>query len=173
VGHIFFALLDPDPDPDSEYGSGSTDLIESGSETLHLSASFCFLFFGVATSVLDCLLVPQKSRARSAAHPHPEHVAWSVTCRPRTRALNPPETPAASFSVRSVTRHWAMNRRCAIISTNTLSCGPTAAQSALPGFARPQLSPRTCTCSTVLPLAAAVGNTSALCAAFARQPAAS
>ncbi len=27
VGH--FALLDPDPD--SEYGSGSTDLIESGS----------------------------------------------------------------------------------------------------------------------------------------------
>ncbi len=28
---VIFALLDPDPDPDSEYGSGSTDLIESGS----------------------------------------------------------------------------------------------------------------------------------------------
>jgi hypothetical protein len=31
VGH--FALLNPDPDPDSEYGSGSTDLIESGPNT--------------------------------------------------------------------------------------------------------------------------------------------
>jgi hypothetical protein len=28
---VIFAFLDPDPDPDSEYGSGSTDLIESGS----------------------------------------------------------------------------------------------------------------------------------------------
>jgi hypothetical protein len=28
---VIFALLDPDPD--SEYGSGSTDLIESGSNT--------------------------------------------------------------------------------------------------------------------------------------------
>ncbi len=28
---VIFALLDPDPDPDAEYGSGSTDLIESGS----------------------------------------------------------------------------------------------------------------------------------------------
>jgi hypothetical protein len=28
------SLLDPDPDPDTEYGSGSTDLIESGSGTL-------------------------------------------------------------------------------------------------------------------------------------------
>ncbi len=29
---VIFALLDPDPD--SKYGTGSTDLIESGSETL-------------------------------------------------------------------------------------------------------------------------------------------
>jgi hypothetical protein len=28
---VIFALLDPDPDPDSKYGSGSTDLIKSGS----------------------------------------------------------------------------------------------------------------------------------------------
>jgi hypothetical protein len=31
---VIFALLDPDLDPDSEYGSGSTDLIESGSGIL-------------------------------------------------------------------------------------------------------------------------------------------
>ncbi len=28
---VVFALLDSDPEADSEYGSGSTDLIESGS----------------------------------------------------------------------------------------------------------------------------------------------
>jgi hypothetical protein len=46
VGH--FALLDPDSDPDSEYGTGSTDLIESGSETLVLRFLFNF-------SILDFL----------------------------------------------------------------------------------------------------------------------
>jgi hypothetical protein len=36
---VIFAFVDPDPNPDSEYGSGSTDLIESGSETLHERAA--------------------------------------------------------------------------------------------------------------------------------------
>jgi hypothetical protein len=42
---VIFALLDPNPD--SEYGSGSTDVIESGSGTLLVSVSnlMSFAFF--------------------------------------------------------------------------------------------------------------------------------
>jgi hypothetical protein len=38
---IFIAFLDPDADPDSEYGSGSTIQLGSGSEALVITTATC------------------------------------------------------------------------------------------------------------------------------------
>ena len=51
---VIFALLDPDPD--SEYGSGSTDPIESGSATLIYIFLLSHLGLEVSVTVLDQLL---------------------------------------------------------------------------------------------------------------------
>ncbi len=52
---VIFALLDPDPD--SKYGSGSIDLLESGSETLLYTGSFFqFIYFSCPPSAYLCIV---------------------------------------------------------------------------------------------------------------------